>query len=53
MMRPLLLIACTLFLSTGVWADDCPSGTVKVVKDGRATCVPAPGGRVLSPYLSL
>ena len=40
MLRLLVVFACLVQFSAVALADRCPSGTIKVVRDGWAVCVP-------------
>jgi hypothetical protein len=51
MLRLLLALACITQFSSLAVADRCPSGTLKVVRDGWAVCVPLlPPGRIPRVY---
>ena len=40
MLRLMAMLACLVQLSVTALADRCPSGTLRVVRDGWAVCVP-------------
>lgn len=40
MLRLLIVVACLVQLSAAALANRCPSGTIKVVRDGWSVCLP-------------
>ena len=51
MHRLLVVLACLAQFSAAALADHCPSGTIKIVRDGWAVCLPLiPPGRYPRVY---